>query len=153
MTKQTNSVESQFAGMEEAKKGIIKFGKVGDWFKGTLTDNTRFIENKLSAKHEMQQIFEFKTIGGSFHNIVKKIVDSEATIPTPGEFYSFFAQGFMKDQLKNAKVGQIIALHFAEERPAKQPGYNDTKIVKVYFGDMDPEYHGETTPENAFPLD
>lgn len=132
-----------FEGMEEAKRPQIKFGKVGDWFKGTIVDNTREIENKLSAKHEMQLICEFKIKGGSFHDIVDKIPATEPTLLNAGEFYSLFAKGPVKAQLERAKIGQVVGLRFAEERPNAQPGLNATKIIKVYLGEMDPEYQGE----------
>lgn len=132
-----------FEGMEEAKRPQIKFGKIGDWFKGTIVDNTREIENKLSAKHEMQLICEFKMFGGSFHNIENKVVMDEPTVLEQGEFYSYFAKGPVKVQLQRAKIGQIVGLRFTEERPNAQPGLNATKIIKVYLGEMDPDYQGE----------
>lgn len=133
-----------FDGMEEAKRPQVKLGKVGDWFKGTITDNTREIENRLSAKHEMQLICEFKMQGGSYHNISEKVVAAEPTEVVKGDFMSFFAKGPVRDQLKKAKLGQIVGLKFAEERPPSQPGFNPTKIIKVYLGDMDPEFKGES---------
>ena len=139
---QTTS-KDPMAGMDESKSSIIKFGKIGDWFKGTLTDNTREIENTLSANHEMQRIFEFKAIGGSLHGITDKVPNATADDAVAGAFYSLFAKGFLKDQLKNAKIGQIIGLRFAEEKNATKPGFNNTKIIKVYFGAMDPSYQGE----------
>ena len=138
-----SATKDPFDGMNEAKSTIMKFGKVGDWFKGTLTDNTREIENTLSGKGDMQRIFEFKGIGGSLHGITNKVVNETPDEITPGTFYSFFAKSFMKDQLKAAKIGQIIGLRFTEEKKATKPGFNNTKIIKVYFGEMDPEYKGE----------
>lgn len=132
-----------FEGMNEAKRPQVKFGKVGDWFKGTLTDNSRQIENRLSAKHEMQTIYEFKAHGGSFHDIVDKVVQEEISEIVLGDFYSYFGKGAVQAQMKKAKLGQIIGLRFAEERKATQPGYNDTKIIKVFLGEMDPTYQGE----------
>ena len=132
-----------FEGMSEAKRPQVKFGKIGDWFKGTLVDNTREIENKLSAKREMQLIAEFKMYGGSFHDINDKVVAAEATAINAGEFYSLFAKGPVKAQLERAKLGQVIGLRFAEERPSSQPGFNPTKIIKVFLGEMDPTYQGE----------
>jgi len=136
-----------FAGMSEAKRPQIKFGKPGDWFKGVVVDNTREIENKLSAKREMQTIYEFKALGGSFHNIVEKKVDDQPTEVQVGEFYSYFAKGMTKSMLKNAKIGQIIGIRFTEERKASQPGYNDTKIINVLLGEMDPTYQGESAAD------
>lgn len=122
----------------------LAWGKVGDWFKGTLTDNTRQIVNNLSAKKEMQTIFEFKAQGGSFHDIVKKQVNAEPTTVNPGEFWSMItSKPAMLQQLKNAKIGQVIGLRFSETKEAKTPGFDAAKIIKVYLGAMDPEYQGE----------
>ncbi len=138
-----SKVVDQFEGMSEAKRPQVKFGKVGDWFKGVITSNDREIENKLSAKHEMQTIYEFKMQGGSFHGIQDKVVDMEPTVIEKGEFYSYFAKGAVQAQLKGAKLGQVVGLRYAEERPNPQPGLNATKIIKVYLGEMDSEYQGE----------
>ena len=142
------NVVDPFAGMEESKRPQVKFGKAGDWFKGTITDNTRQIENKLSAKHEMQTIYEFKMKGGSYHNIVeetpgKYVAVAEPTAIVKDDFMSYFAKGAVQAQLKNAKIGQVVGLRFVEERAPSPPGHNPTKIIKVYLGEMDPDYHGE----------
>lgn len=130
---------------QKVKYNNIKFGKIGDWFKGTLTDNTRQIVNNLSPKKEMQTIYEFKAKGGSFHDIIKKQVQADATIITPDEFWSYItSKPSIIQQLKNAKIGQVIGLRFTEMKEAKTPGFDDAKIIKVYLGEMDPEYQGET---------
>lgn len=144
--------QDPFAGMKESRGSQIKFGKPGDWFRGTVVRNDRRIANKLSAKGEMQTIYEFKALGGKFHDIVDKVVQPEVTEVVVGEFYSFFAKGFVEAELKKAKIGQIIGLSFTEERAATQPGFNKTKIIKVLMGDMDPDYKGETAGD-GFGLD
>lgn len=142
--------ENLFNDSKEAKIDYknLKFGKVGDWFKGTLTDNTRQIKNNLSAKGEMQTIFEFKSHGGSIHEIENKVVKETPTVIPKDEFWSYItSKGPMLSQLKQAQLGQIIGLKFVEERASKTPGMNATKIIKVYIGDMDPEYQGETSQD------
>jgi hypothetical protein len=136
-----------FEGMEETKVEYktIKFGKVGNWFKGTLTDNTRQIKNNLSKEKEMQTVFVFKAQGGSLNNIIKKQVVQEVTNIVPGEFWSFITgKPALIQQLKQAKIGQVVGLRFAEIKEATQPGYDDTKIIKVLLGGMDDTYQGET---------
>ena len=125
----------------ELKYNSIKFGKVGDFFEGTLTDNSKKTPNQLSQKHEVQTIFVFKGRRGSLHLINDKEVDKNATTINPGEEWSFITgkQPMLK-MLKDAKIGQVIGLKFTEERPAKVKGYNKTKIVKVVLGKMDDEY-------------
>jgi hypothetical protein len=126
----------------------IKFGKIGDYFKGTLTDNTRQIVNNLSPKKEMQTIFEFKAHAGSFHDIVKKQIAATPTAIEKGEFWSYItSKPAIIQQMKNAKIGQVVGLRFAEIKKATQPGFDDTKIIKVFLGAMDPEYQGETAQD------
>lgn len=128
----------------------IKFGKVGDWFKGTLTENTRQIKNQLSKTGEMQTVFEFKAHGGSLHLIEKRQVQADATIVPAGEFWSFITgKPAIVKQLKAAQLGQIVGLKLSEIKPATQPGFDDTKIISVYVGNMDPEYQGETSADNV----
>ena len=141
MTEQ--EIPKEFEGMEEAKRPQIKFGKIGDWFKGIVVDNTREIPNQLSARHEMQTIYEFKAKGGSFHNIVNRVVDTEPTIIEEGEFYSYFAKDFVRAQLKNAKIGQVIGLRYSVDKPSSKPGNNPAHIISVFHGEMDPTYQGE----------
>ena len=133
-------------GMQEQKAvyKTLAWGKVGDWFKGTLTDNTRQIVNNLSPKKEMQTIFEFKALGGSFHDIVNKVVNKEATECVKGDFWSLItSKPAMLAQLKNAKLGQVIGFRFSELKESKTPGFDSAKIIKVFLGEMDPEYQGE----------
>ena len=134
-------------GMEEQKVVYhnIKFGKIGDWFRGVLVDNTRQIQNNLSKTKEMQTIYEMKAIGGLFHDIVKKQVAAEPTVPVEGEFWSFItSKPAIVQQLKGCVPGQIIGFRFAETKESKTAGFDDTKIIKVYVGGMDPNYQGET---------
>ena len=88
----------------------IKFGKVGDWFKGTLTDNTRQIVNNLSQKKEMQTIFEFKAKGGSLHLIEKKVVNENATEIVEGDFWSYITS---KPAIINQLKKPILMLHIS----------------------------------------
>ncbi len=122
----------------------IKFGKVGDFIKGTLTNNTKQMKNELSEKGEMQTVFEIKVAAGSFHLMTDRVVDATPTIPQPGEFWSYITgKPVMLDMLKGVKIGQIVGLRFTESKKSKKPGFNDTKIIKVYPGAKDDTYQGE----------
>lgn len=129
----------------KVKYNNIKFGKVGDWFKGTLTDNTRQVENTLSPKREMQTVFEMMAHGGSLHLINDRVVDENPTEVKKGDFWSFLTgKAALLSQLKGARLGQVIGLRFAETKKSKTKGFTDSKIIEVYLGDMDPEYQGQT---------
>lgn len=123
----------------------IKFGKIGDFFKGTLTDNSKQMVNNLSARKEMQTVFEFKAKAGKLHILVNKQVPAEPTMAVPGEFYSLItSKPAILNQLKKAQLGQVVGLRFTETIKNKQPGFDDTKVIKVFLGEMDPEYQGES---------
>lgn len=144
MTKE--KIAEGMEGMEEQKVEYnnIKFGKVGDWFKGTLIDNSRKMLNQLSQRKEMQTIFVLTAKGGSFHNVVDRQVQSEATEVKNGEEWSYITcKPTILKQLERAKLGQIVGLRFAETKKATQPGFADAHIIKVYLGEQDPDYKGE----------
>lgn len=126
----------------------VKFGKVGDWIKGTLVDNTRTMVNNLSAKKEIQTIYEFKAHGGSFHNIVKRQVQADPTAINKGEFWSYITgKPAICGPMKAIAIGQVVGLRLTEIKPSKVPGQDDTKVIKVYPGAMDTEYQGETSQD------
>lgn len=121
----------------------LAWGKIGDWFKGTLTDDTRTMKSKFPP-YEVQTVFEFKAHGGSFHDIVNKVVQEKPTEVKAGEFWSHIVgKPALLAQLKKAKLGQIIGFRFTELKESKTPGFDAAKIIKVYLGGMDPEYQGE----------
>ena len=119
----------------------IKFGRVGDYFKGTLINNTRTMQNNLSEKKEMQTIFELKAKEGSLHLITDRQVDPNATKIVAGEDWSFITgKTVMLKALEKAKIGQIIGLKFTEEKKAGKKGFNPAKIIKIFLGKMDDEW-------------
>ena len=121
----------------------LSWGKVGDWFKGTLTDaGTKRVKSSYPP-YEMQGIYQFKAQGGLFHAIINKKVQETPTVCEKGDFWSIIPKAPVESQLKKAQLGQVIGFRFAEERPAKDPKNNDAKIIKVYLGEMDSEYQGE----------
>lgn len=147
------SIDPIFDEKNEVKSSIIKWGKVGDWFKGTLVDDTRLVPNRLSPNKGDQRVYELKAQGGSFHNIIDKVVQENSIEVKAGEFWSIFAGKVMQSMLRNIKIGQIIGFRFTKEKENSQPGYNATKIIKVYPGAMDPDYHGETASDMSANLD
>lgn len=122
----------------------IKFGKVGDWFKGTLTGNTRQMANQLSEKKEMQTVFEFKMKEGNWHEITDRVVSGTPADVKAGEQYSFISgKQAILQQMAAVPLGTIVGMKFTEELPAKTKGYNKSKIIKVYLFGVDPEYQAE----------
>lgn len=150
MSKEKEVSADPFAGMEEKKMDYknIKFGKLGDWFKGTLTDNTRRMKNQLSKDGEMQTVYVFKIHGGSFHNIVDRQVQPEPTVMKEGEYWSYITgKPAITGPMKDVKIGQVVGMRLAEIKKATQPGFDNTKIIKVLIGAMDDTYQGESAED------
>ena len=128
---------------EEVRQSIIKFGKIGDWFMGTLVDDTRRVPNRLNPAKGEQVVYRFKIISGSWHDIKDKVVSETPTVVLRGEVWSYFGNTVTQDQMRNAKIGQIVAMKFKLEKPPTQPGYNPTKVIAIKLGAMDDTYQGE----------
>ena len=141
----TTTNNDPFEGMQEQKTQAIKWGKIGDWVKGTIVANDREVPNTLNPdKHEMQHILELKVHGGSFHGINEdKTVQEQPTVLEAGSFWSVFLKPGLWNVVRNAKLGQVIGFRFTEELKPKVKGYNPTKVIKPYLGAMDPTYTGE----------
>ena len=52
---------------------------------------------------------------------------------------------FYNRNIKGASIIVKDGFRFAELKESKTPGFDDTKIIKVYVGGMDPTYQGETS--------
>ena len=115
----------------------VSWGKVGDSISGTLIDK-RMVPDQFKVGEEVS-VYDIKAEGGSFHQIVKKVVSPEATTINPGEIWAVFGRGALEQQMRRIKLGQKIGLKFTEERETKKG--NDQKIIKVYTsGEMDTEW-------------
>ena len=44
------------------------------------------------------------------------------------------------NQMRNIKIGQVVGFKFTDEKPSQKKGFNALKIIKVYAGEMDPEF-------------
>lgn len=136
------------AGLNEAKTSWIKWGKPGDWVRGTLT-NVREIQNNFPGKEgEKVKIYEFMAAGGSFHHFQKVAgvtqVEETATILEPGSLWNIGGKAGIDSQMRNVKIGQVFGMRYSEDKPNKNPSFSPTKVIKVLIGEMDPTYQGET---------
>ncbi len=148
MSNETN--QDPLAGMEEVKTQTVKWGKIGDWMRGTLADKSRISESEYGGKHKIQRVYEFKVKAGMFHGINKdKSIAEEPTFLEEGTFWTIFAEvdSVLDAQLNKAKVGQDVGVRYTEDKESKTAGFNPTKIRKVFLGDMDPSYQGEVGNE------
>lgn len=126
-----------FSEENEVQSSWIKWGKVGDYFIGTLTAK-RTVEDQFNAG-KTQEVYDFKMKEGSFHNILEdKSVAKDATIVESGELYSVGGKASIDAQMRNVKIGQIVGMKFKESVPSKTKGYNPSKVIKIYTsGEMD----------------
>ena len=139
------SNEPNFEGLEEVKSQWVKWGAVGDWVRGTLTD-VREIDSQLPGKQgEKTKVYEFIAAGGSFHELdERKNPVAEPTVLEKGSFWTIGGKAGIDNQMRNVKIGQVFGMRFAEEKPSKTKEFNPTKVIKVLVGSMDENYKGET---------
>lgn len=130
-----------FSQENEVKNSYVKWGKVGDYVKGTLI-STREVVNQLKGDRSKQKIYEIKAHDGEFHDINDdKSVSIEITKINEGDMWCVGGKAGLDAQLRNVKLGQIIGLKFVDTVKAKQKGYSDTKIIRCYTaGEIDPEF-------------
>lgn len=150
-------------GMREAKNNFVKFSKVGDFVKGTLVD-TRTMKSTLPGKDgHKNTVFEVMVHAGEYHDAESSVdangnktvkVSENPTVLNEGDFVTVGAKDDiapdgkvlnkgLTDNLRNVKVGQIVAFQFTEIKPSKTPGFAPAKIIKVLVGGMDPNYMGQ----------
>lgn len=146
---QEQLVDEIFNPKNESKSQFIKWGKIGDWFKGTLTD-VREIESQFPGKEgEKVKIYEFKAHNGSFHEIDanKQPVEPAITVKAD-EYWIVGGRAGIDQHMRNTVKGEIVAFRFTELKPSKTKGFNASKIIKVYKGGLDPNYIGESAAES-----
>ena len=154
-TKETAVQDDPFAGMEEAKSQWIKWGKPGDWIRGTLTNVSERESQMADKKGQIEKVYEFLASGGSFYwfeKIAGEIkMDSTPTVLEKGSIWVVGGNGkaSIENIMRNVKIGQIFGMRFAEEKPSKNPSFSNQKVIKVMIGEMDPEYQGQTGADVA----
>lgn len=137
--------ENIFDPKNEIKAAWLKFNKIGDWFTGTLIGK-REIKNTLPGDNfgKMIKVYDFKASGGSFHSLdgSKQLIETPVIVEA-GQVWTLGGRIVIDNQMRNVKLGQKVGLKFTETKPAKQKGFNDLKIIKVYAGAQDPDWMGE----------
>ena len=135
-------------GMSEVKTSWVKWGKIGDFIKGTLVD-IREINSMLPGKEGQRvKVYEILAQMGSFHQIdeEKKPIDPPVVI-NMGEYWTIGGKPGIDSQMRNIKLGQIVGLRFTEVKPSKTKGFNALKVIKIYVGGMDPNYVGQNSAD------
>lgn len=150
MAKNETAAADPMGDLNEVKSQWVKWGKPGDWIRGTLCD-VREMDSQLSDKPGKVKVYEFIAAGGSFHNFEKVAgetkVDAEPTLLEKGQVWTIGGKAGIDSQMRNVKIGQIFGMRFSEEKPNKNKAFSPTKVVKVLLGEMDPEYQGQTAAD------
>jgi len=125
----------------QISSAFVAWGKVDDYFVGTLTDKSRESDDKYNPG-EKQKLYDFKMKEGKFHTMDEKNNPvEEATVINAGEDYTVGGRKALDAQLRNIKVGTIIGMKFVEEIPPKDKGNYPTKSIKVFTtGQIDPDF-------------
>ena len=144
------TTDNIFSEENEVKSNFIVWGAPGDFIIGTLVD-VRETVNTLSDKKEMQKIYELKAQDGSYHIIdAKKNPMPDATLIKADEYFNIGGKKGIDAQMRNIKIGQILAMKYIEEVPSKTKGYNPTKVIKIYTsGQMDTTFIAGMTADGS----
>lgn len=139
-------------GGTEVASQAVTFGKPGDFIKGTFT-GSKHVDTNLGPT----VLYELKGDVGTYHNVDgKKNPIEPAVTVVKGVFYNVWRgkEGSAIDDLfKKAKLGDVVAIQFKEEKESKTKGYAPFKVYKVMQFGKDPEYMGEDSSavQEAFP--
>lgn len=153
---EAKQIEDFFNDDNQVKGNYISWGKVGDYVKGTLVEVREKDCRLPNHEGERQKEYEIKVEVGQFHNIDENKMPVEPSVVIErGQFYRFSGKASFKsaldDSMRKIKIGQIVGIRFSDEVPSKTKGYAKAKILKVYAGEMDPTYMGETSGDVEVP--
>ena len=141
----------------EAKNDFVGFNEIGDFVLGTLIDRKKVKSTLPDKNGEMQNIYVVKVRQSRYHLLdEKKRIIEEAVEPNEGDIVSVGGRKIIDSRMDKVKIGQVFGLKFKEELPAKQKGYNPTKLITVYTPkDENGEYEMDTEwlESNKDPLD
>lgn len=133
--------EDMFSDMQEGQSPWFKLNQVGDAIKGTKIGQRYVPPTETFAG---QQVYEIKVTA------IKAVSEENKGIKV-GDIVSIGIsekkQGTIA-RLKNSQNGQIIGFLLESTTPSKTKGFNDTKNIKVFLGEMDPNYN---PVEDVFP--
>lgn len=127
---------------KEVKSKNFRFGKIGDFLKGTLLEVYKM--PKPDRFNKIATIYRVRAKEGTFLGSTKDettgkfVDDKEQTIIEEGEEYTFFATGVLVGQMKSVKLGQKFMVKFTDLKPSTKG--NDAKIKKVFAATDD---HGQ----------
>jgi len=120
---------------EEVQSNWLRWGKVGDTIKGTLIA-VRSMKSTLPGKVGQDvAIYEIKASEGEFHNMdtkTKAAIEPAIKIEE-GDIFNIGGKPMIDKQMRNIKLGTKIRIRFTEEQAAKNAGFSDLKVIKVFI--------------------
>lgn len=127
--------EDLFDKGNEVQSPWVKWGKEGDFVRGTLIA-VREMTSKLPGKEGQKvPVYEIKADAGEFH-----VVDEKTKLPVEpavsineGEIYNLEGRPIVERQMRNIKLGTKIGLKYTETQPPRNKGFNPLKVIKVYI--------------------
>lgn len=125
-------------GFEKAPSNWIKWGGIGDKVRGTLIG----IFDKKEEDGSIQKIYEIDVDKASFHDIIDKVPQAEATLlngaDTDGPLvYQLGGKNMIDKQMRNCKIGQMFIAEYVSD--FKMPKGN-AKTIEIKLGGMNPDY-------------
>lgn len=132
----------------EIKPNWVKFNKVGDYFRGTLTGFKDVKSNFPGKEGKIVRQYQVLTSEGSFHLVddLGAVIEEPRTIGK-GEFWNFSKDEKFDDLMRQIKVGQKFGVRLKLIVPAKTKGFHPAKVLSVVPDEMDSEYMGETVSD------
>lgn len=137
--------------LKVVKGQFVKFGKVGDWIRGTLVA-VREMDSQLKPGEKVK-LYDFKAHGGRFWGFKKNpetgAIDFDAaqTELAKGSFWTMSGKPGIDNGMRAIKVGQIFGARFASSKAPTKAGNSATKVIEILAGGNDPEYQGETAAD------
>ncbi len=134
----------------EVKPQWMKWGKIGDRIRATLL-GVRDMDSQLPGKEGTKvKVYECRVHDGQYHVLDenKQIVEMP-NVFRPGEIVLIGGKPGIDNGMRYVKPGQIFGMSYSGNKPSKTNGFSPTKTIKVFAGEMDPEYMGERAGDVA----
>lgn len=113
---------------ERPASNYFKFGKIGDFIRGTLVNRYQQ-DNKLGAPGAKQWVYELRAEEGFFHNIVEKVPQAEQSDLAVGETYLVSGKAIIDRNMRTCQIGQGCIMRYTGD--FKLPNGNTAKTVEV----------------------
>lgn len=132
------SNDTFFEGTEKPQTNTVQWGKPGDCIRGVLVN----IKDNVEGKYGKTKVYTLKAEQGFYHELDEDGKPTGKKIDiVAGEDYAIFSRNTFEDDISKARIGQIIAIRFEEERKSQGNGkkYKYVECRLGGFAQMDEE--------------